>query len=73
MSLSAISMPSSWSTTLASTRAVGIMKRASLIWWLYVESPIAIRLPLLPERLDEGEHSVADRLKHLLRRGLSKA
>ena len=35
--------------------------------------PLAVRLPLLPERLDKGEHLVAHRLKHLLRRGLSKA
>ena len=36
-------------------------------------APIAVNLPLLPERLDEGEDPVAHRLKHLLRRGLSKA
>ena len=36
-------------------------------------APLAVPLPLLPERLDEGEHSVAHRLKHLLRRGLFEA
>ena len=36
-------------------------------------APLAVGLPLLPERLDEGEHSVAHRLKHLLRRGLFEA
>ena len=36
-------------------------------------APLADCLPLLPERLDEGEHSVAHRLKHLLRRGLFEA
>ena len=33
-------------------------------------APIAVNLPLLPERLDEREDPVAHRLKHLLRRGL---
>ena len=36
-------------------------------------APLAVGLPLLPERLDEGEHCVPHRLKHLLRRGLLEA
>ena len=53
VSLSAMSMPSSWSTTLASTRAVGIMKRASFMWWLYVEPP-SLASPFCPSDLIKG-------------------
>ena len=54
VSLSAMPMPSSWSTTLASTRAVGIMKRASFMWWLYVEPPSPSALPFCPSDLIKG-------------------
>ena len=40
------------------------------MWSLYVEPPLAVGLPLLPQRLDKGKHPVSHRLEQLLGGGV---